>query len=230
MSQHTCEIDDCTNRHYGHGFCNKHYKRWKKYGDPLSGAAFRVTGETTCSIPDCADEYYGQGYCSKHYQRWYKHGDPLSLLSFADPKEALLNRTQRNGGCLTWTGSKDYSGYGTILISGKTYRVHRYVWEQKNGPIPEGMQIDHTCWNVACVNINHLRIATPSQNSAYRSSASSNSSSGLRNVYKDGSKWKVQVKKEGVLHYLGRFDCPKEAAKVAENARQDLFGDFAGRG
>jgi hypothetical protein len=32
----TCSIDGCGQRPFGHGWCNKHYKRWRKYGDPLA--------------------------------------------------------------------------------------------------------------------------------------------------------------------------------------------------
>lgn len=30
-----CKIEDCTSRVEGWGYCNKHYQRFKKYGDPL---------------------------------------------------------------------------------------------------------------------------------------------------------------------------------------------------
>lgn len=29
-----CIIDDCNKTRYGHGWCNMHWWRWKKYGDP----------------------------------------------------------------------------------------------------------------------------------------------------------------------------------------------------
>ena len=30
----TCSIDDCDSRHYGRGWCKRHYLRWYKHGDP----------------------------------------------------------------------------------------------------------------------------------------------------------------------------------------------------
>lgn len=30
----TCTIEGCTNKHYGHGYCQKHYSRWRNTGDP----------------------------------------------------------------------------------------------------------------------------------------------------------------------------------------------------
>ncbi|WP_415395194.1 HNH endonuclease signature motif containing protein [Rhodococcus globerulus] len=29
-----CSIDECEGRHYARGWCEKHYNRWKKHGDP----------------------------------------------------------------------------------------------------------------------------------------------------------------------------------------------------
>ncbi len=30
-----CSVEGCTNRHYGHGFCETHYQRFRKSGSPL---------------------------------------------------------------------------------------------------------------------------------------------------------------------------------------------------
>jgi len=30
-----CSIGGCDSPHYAHGWCSVHYKRWRKYGDPL---------------------------------------------------------------------------------------------------------------------------------------------------------------------------------------------------
>lgn len=32
--RNTCKIDGCDSFCEGHGFCHKHYRRWRKYGDP----------------------------------------------------------------------------------------------------------------------------------------------------------------------------------------------------
>lgn len=38
MVPKTCAIDDCRGVHEARGWCNKHYKRWQKYGDPMRHA------------------------------------------------------------------------------------------------------------------------------------------------------------------------------------------------
>jgi G:T-mismatch repair DNA endonuclease (very short patch repair protein) len=33
-----CSVNDCNNKHDAKGYCGKHYRKWKKYGDPLISA------------------------------------------------------------------------------------------------------------------------------------------------------------------------------------------------
>ena len=42
--------------------------------------------------------------------------------------------------------------------------AHRIAWFDAYGPIPDGLTVDHMCHNQRCVNIDHLRLLTPSEN------------------------------------------------------------------
>lgn len=42
---HACTIDDCSGRVIARGWCEKHYRRWRKTGDPLKTS--RVVGDDT---------------------------------------------------------------------------------------------------------------------------------------------------------------------------------------
>ncbi len=66
--------------------------------------------------------------------------------------------------CIEFTGCRDGCGYGRINKEGKLVRLHRAVWEDRHGTIPEKHEICHTCDNPACINVNHLYAGTHKQN------------------------------------------------------------------
>ena len=83
--------------------------------------------------------------------------------------EAKVHRTET---CWLWTGAhakkKPYGLFyaGARLLSGgpKNVYAHRWAWEQVNGPVPEGLVLDHICENPPCVRVDHLRTATQQEN------------------------------------------------------------------
>src|SRR5699024_990034 len=186
-----------------------------------------------CSIDGCHKQSRARGWCIMHYKRWKRNGDPepVSYVKTETPEEAFALRTEWQGDCLIWTGSKTKEGYGRIKFNGRVQRAHRYAWERVNGPIPDGMFIvrkDHC--STSCVNSDHLRLATVAQNASHRNGAGKGSKSGIRNVYPHRSKWRVQVVKEGKQHFFGSYDDLDEAAEVAQAAREELLGAYAGKG
>ncbi len=69
-----------------------------------------------------------------------------------------------DGGCWPWIACATDKGYGAFYESGKMVVASRKAYELVNGPIAEGMQIDHLCRNTICVNPSHLESVTPSTN------------------------------------------------------------------
>src|SRR5690606_28814574 len=80
----------------------------------------------------------------------------------------IVENTRLDGQCLIWTGGLSEKGYGRldVTLDGKVRnrRVHRIIWELQRGPIPDGMVLDHTCYNRACWNLHHLHLVTVKQN------------------------------------------------------------------
>ena len=62
--------------------------------------------------------------------------------------------------CWEWRGSPDKDGYGKIMVRGKNWRAHRWVYEMRIGPIKPGLVLDHLCNNPCCVNPSHLSPTT----------------------------------------------------------------------
>lgn len=93
-------------------------------------------------------------------------------------------------GCWLWTGpygTKD--GYGKFQPAPghPRYMAHKWSYEVFKGPIPEGMQVGHTCHDRAveagtcsvaaecrhrrCCNPDHLELQTPSENTMLQNHA-----------------------------------------------------------
>jgi Zn finger protein HypA/HybF involved in hydrogenase expression len=66
--------------------------------------------------------------------------------------------------CQLWDGALDAYGYGIKYFDGRTRRAHVYAYREANGPVPDGLEIDHICENKGCVNPAHLEAVTHAEN------------------------------------------------------------------
>jgi HNH endonuclease len=78
-----------------------------------------------------------------------------------------MAKVEVTDGCHEFKGDRNNLGYGRIRSSVPPYRavyIHRIVWQEANGPIPDGMEICHTCDNPPCVRLDHLFLGTHREN------------------------------------------------------------------
>lgn len=129
-----CVINGCEDRRKGHGYCNRHLKRYRMYGNPLAG---REYGQTT------AAPKRPPGLSLEESFRWYLPGEP------PPGKVPWL-----------WPGPVDEKGYGTIRFQGRNTFAHRISYELFIGPIPEGMVVRHKNDTPLDVNPNNLELGT----------------------------------------------------------------------
>lgn len=181
-----------------------------------------------CSVTDCERARHARGYCSTHYNRWRLGKSIESPVGqrFTTAEKSFEMRTKWEGDCLVWTAATVHGGYGVLWDNGVLIRAHRYAWEREHGPIPDGLVLDHTCYKPLCCNVGHLRLATRAQNNANKTGPTSRNRSGYRNVYRHRDKWIVWVKSQ----YCGVYDTVEEAAQVASRKREEIFGEYAGKG
>ena len=67
--------------------------------------------------------------------------------------------------CWLWTASTAGDGYGFLCVRDRSVKAHRLSWMIHNGPIPQDLDVLHTCDNKRCVNPEHLRLGDDKQNS-----------------------------------------------------------------
>jgi Recombination endonuclease VII len=120
MDEPTCSIEGCAGKIFARGWCNGHWYRWRRYGDPGQSGVGRghrpPKPVQLCSVEGCGRPHDSRGYCNTHYTRWLRHGDPLIVK-----RERNRNGVQpcSEDGCeeISQTGGMCGKHYGRWLHS-----------------------------------------------------------------------------------------------------------------
>lgn len=71
-----CHIEGCDRARYGRQrWCEAHYRRWRRHGDPVGGRRPDGSAPPVCAVDACDKPVDAQGWCHGHHQRWLRHGD-----------------------------------------------------------------------------------------------------------------------------------------------------------
>ncbi len=125
----------------------------------------------SCSFLGCDHAVHSRGLCAGHYkqQNLGKALTPLRHLRPAGTEPAIdfeeVSCPALGSPCHIFRGGKNSHGYGAVSVGKKMKSVHVYVWEKANGPVPDGLMLDHQCRNRPCCNVAHLRVVTARINS-----------------------------------------------------------------
>lgn len=180
----SCSVEGCVRPgRLRRGLCSAHHTRWLRYGDIAADRSVKVTPEGTCSIPKCSRVLAyatgaAAGLCLAHGARVHLFGDARadialrllpgtwsSILAGAQPspeaQEWFWARVVQSDDCWLWSsGNRDRYGYGRI----GHHLVHRISFTMVNGPIPDGLTLDHLCRTPPCVRPEHLEPVTQAEN------------------------------------------------------------------
>lgn len=177
-----CTIKGCSNRHEAKGFCVKHYKRLKKYGNPIAPSrrdhrAGRIRG---------VDVLIPLGICGKD-------GD------------AIVSQIDKWVECYFW--HKSNSGYATARINGRLVMMHRLLVD-----CPAGSEIDHINRNKLDNRRVNLRVVSRAENSLNVGLRNTNTSGYKGVSWnKSARKYSAQITHKGTSYYLGVYEDPQEA-------------------
>lgn len=133
----TCAVPDCGGAYYARGYCNKHWARWRKHGDP--SVSYR-------EIPP-EERFWPKVNRDGPIPAFAPHLGPCWIWTAASIK------TQTEG-----------VRYGAFSIGGGPKLAHRVSYEFAKGPILDGLEVDHLCRITLCVNPNHLEAVTGREN------------------------------------------------------------------
>jgi hypothetical protein len=115
-----------------------------------------------CIVNDqeCTETRLRLGMCEKHYRRFLKYGSIESTRI-----DTFNHYDVSSNGCWIWRGAIYSNGYGktSVKIHG-TRLAHRVFYIKYVGPIPDGLDLDHSCRNRRCVNPTHLEPVSRSIN------------------------------------------------------------------
>jgi hypothetical protein len=136
------------------------------------------------------------------------------LFFYEDGK--LFSKTTRGGRRIgEEAGTLGADGYIKMMIKRKMYKAHRLIYIYHKGEIADKLQIDHIDRNRSNNNIENLRLVTNQENHFNR---------GAKGFCfnKTRNKFEPQIRHNGKLFFLGRFDTAEEARTAYLKAKSEL--------
>ena len=141
-----CSVEGCNKPCHGLGYCNTHYRRYKRHGD-TSLHLKPVLPLRYCKVDGCGNLVHTKGYCSKHWSRLQRGGELFprerdkSGVAAANPREykTWVHLKER---CYN-KNAKEYPGYGGrgIIVCErwleKPYGFRNFLEDMGKKPGPE---------------------------------------------------------------------------------------------
>lgn len=164
MDNRICSIDGCGQQAQTRGWCNKHYKRWRRNGTTerlRGGGNPRSPTHVICHVDGCTRLAVAKRLCLMHYKRWQRSGDPAkrTLAPAGTTYMRLLEVINDDPAeCVFLPGSDGRPV--EVTHEGQRSRAHRVALELTVGGPPEGSPFAcHECGNghLGCVTPRHLR-------------------------------------------------------------------------
>jgi hypothetical protein len=133
-------------------------------------------------------------------------------MAFAD---RFWAKVEQSNDCWEWRGARGAEGYGQMRLAkrgaGSSVRAHRVAWELRNGAVPDGLSVLHSCDNRGCVRPDHLFLGTRADNNRDRD-LKGRAAKGARHgthttpeSYRGERQWRAKLTSDDVLRIRSRF-------------------------
>jgi hypothetical protein len=195
----TCSVEGCNNKHYGKGYCNKHYQQIKKHGTIFK------------SYRDQNDFVVYDDYAEIILRNRDANEVARGKIDIEDIEKIKKYK---------W--SYDATN-GYVVNSKYRIRLNRYLMN-----CPDDLVVDHINHDKLDNRKNNLRICTKQQNNFNRA-ITNNKTSGITGVSweKGLNKWRAYININGEREYLGCFNTIEEATEARKQAEIEYFGEYA---
>lgn len=121
-----------------------------------------------CAVEGCGCDTQGlKMYCRRHQRRYRLYGSPSGGGTDRGALMAWIDAHVGHKGdeCLPWPFSFSSAGYGQVHWRRGNIGAHRLMCQLAHGaPTGPALEAAHSCGNRSCVNPNHLRWASRSEN------------------------------------------------------------------
>ncbi len=139
----------------------------------------------------------------------------------------FIRRVYKGG--TQYVGSINNHGYVQFEHEGRTFALHRAIWEMHNGEIPKGLIIDHIDRVRANNRIENLRLATHGENQVNAKIRSDNTTGYVGVRFVSYNNYRAVLTFRGKQIHCGYFKTAEAAHESVSSRRRELYGDFAGQ-
>lgn len=106
MTQRTCDVGHCGRPQVARGYCDPHYREWRRCGVAVSVRAPREP--KACAFLDCGRRVRSSGLCGGHYLQRHRGEELRPLREYIDTTELDEHGRKRCSRCREWKAVEEF--------------------------------------------------------------------------------------------------------------------------